>query len=335
MSKDTVAIAFVAEALTCLQGTDTRPEALLEECGIDPAQLHQPAARVPATRFSRLWLRIALLLDDEFFGLDPRRLKVGTYAALCHNATLASNLEDALKTSIALLNVILDSLQLHLQITATHDAELSIREAHPGNTRPFAHETLLILIYGLMCWLINKRIPVRQARFGYPQPARWREYEAMFCPELRFDAATTTLCFDARQLREPVVQTHRSASRFLRAAPLNVVVKYRNSRSASVQLRRLLRDCDAARLPSFDEAAAQLNIHPDRLRRDLRREDQTFRALRDARLQEQACSLLEDTSLAMDEVARRLGFSESSAFSRAFRRWTGQSPGQFRSRLQP
>lgn len=332
MSKDTVAIAFVAEAITCLQDQGVCAVELLQECGIDPALLSNPDARVPANRFSRLWLGIAARLDDEFFGLDPRRLKVGTYAALCHNATLAPNLAEALRTSIALLNVILDDLELKLRVSTDHNAELSIRMRRTGAPRPFAHETLLVLIYGLMCWLINKRIPVHQARFCYPQPARWREYVALFCPELHFDAHTTALCFDARQLREPVVQTHASASRFLRTAPLNVVVKYRNSRSAAVQVRRLLRDCDPAQLPTFDEAAAQLDTHPARLRRDLQREEQTFRALRDQCLEEQACRLLRETGLGVDEVARRLGFSESSAFSRAFRRWTGHSPGQFRDR---
>lgn len=331
MHKDTVAIEFVAEAIACLHQKGLNASRLLDECGIDPELLQRPGGRIPAIQFSRLWLRIAAQLDDEFFSLDPRRLKVGTYAALCHNATLAPNLEEALRTSIALLNVILDSLELHLSAGNTGVAELSIRPRGDLHIRPFAYETLLVLVYGLMCWLINKRIPVDQACFAYPRPQRWREYEAMFCSQLEFDASATTLCFDAQHLHEPVVQTHSSASHFLRGAPMNVVVKYRNSRSAAVQIRRLLRESDPAQLPSFDEAAEKLGTHPARLRRDLQRECETFRTLRDQCLQEHAVKLLRETTLSVDEVAQRVGFSEGSAFSRAFRRWTGQSPGHFRS----
>ncbi len=330
MRKDTVAIAFVAEAIACLHDKGIAADSLLRECDIDPALLSTPDSRIPANRFSRLWLRIAAQLDDEFFSLDPRRLKVGTYAALCHNATLAATLGEALRTSISLLNVILDSLELHLATDKKGNAELSIRPRDAAEPRPFAYETLLVLVYGLMCWLINKRIPVRQARFTYAQPARWREYEAMFCSQLQFNASTTMLCFDAQQLDESVVQNHNSASRFLRGAPLNVVVKYRNSRSATVQIRRHLRESDPAHLPSFDETAKRLGTHPARLRRDLQRECETFRSLRDQCLQEHAVKLLRETALPVDEIARKVGFSESSAFSRAFRRWTGQSPGYYR-----
>ena len=51
---------------------------------IDAALLAQPTARVPAQAFARLWMAVAQALDDEFFGLDARRMKVGTFAMLCH-----------------------------------------------------------------------------------------------------------------------------------------------------------------------------------------------------------------------------------------------------------
>ncbi len=330
MHKDTVAIDFVAEAIACLKDRGIDSDALLQECGIDPASLHTADGRVDASRFSRLWLRIAAAVDDEFFGLDRRRMKVGTYATLCRTATLAPTLGVALRTSIAILNLILDDLRLELRLQDEGDAELLLCPAAGAQPRVFAYETLLVLVYGMLCWLIDQRIPVNRATFGYRQPSRWREYEVMFCQELRFDASVTALYFPPEQLDAPVVQTAESATHFLRGAPLNVVIKYRNSRSASVQLRRLLRESDAAQLPSFDEAALHLNTHPARLRRALQREGVSYRTLRDNRLQEQATALLQDTDLSIDDIALQVGFSESSAFSRAFRRWTGQSPGHYR-----
>ncbi|HSB98927.1 MAG TPA: AraC family transcriptional regulator ligand-binding domain-containing protein, partial [Burkholderiaceae bacterium] len=77
----TVAGAFVAGAVMRL---DPAARArVLAGCGLSPQLLSQPGARVDADAFGRLWLAVARELDDEFFGLDSRRMRVGSFALLC------------------------------------------------------------------------------------------------------------------------------------------------------------------------------------------------------------------------------------------------------------
>lgn len=77
--------------------------------------------------------------------------------------------------------------------------------------------------------------------------------------------------------------------------------------------------------------AAQLNMSRQTLYKRLKQENQSFAALLDQVRQEQALIYLHDPRHTLTEVAQRLGFSELSAFSRAFKRWMGQSPAHFRA----
>ena len=104
----TVSIAFVRSALRAL--SPAQCDEVLTEAGIDRAGLDQAKARVPAAAFARLWLAVARLLDDEFFGLDARRMKLGSFAMLCHalagQATVGAAMRQALRAGLAGATVI-------------------------------------------------------------------------------------------------------------------------------------------------------------------------------------------------------------------------------------
>ncbi len=77
--------------------------------------------------------------------------------------------------------------------------------------------------------------------------------------------------------------------------------------------------------------AAQLNMSRQTLYKRLKQENQSFAALLDQVRREQALIYLHDPRHTLTDVAQRLGFSELSAFSRAFKRWMGKSPAQYRA----
>ncbi len=81
--KDTISIHLVREALlqSCAAGAAT--DEVLNKVGIAPHLLQRPEARVPASDYARLWRLLALRNDDEFFGMDPRKLRAGSFAYLC------------------------------------------------------------------------------------------------------------------------------------------------------------------------------------------------------------------------------------------------------------
>ena len=121
--KGSISIAFVREALEGVLRRSIAPEPLLRAAAIPPGLLQFSDARVTPESFGALWLAIARALDDEFFGLDSRRMKVGSYAVMCRLALGCDTLGAAAARICEFLRVILDDTRVEL-VVAGADARI-------------------------------------------------------------------------------------------------------------------------------------------------------------------------------------------------------------------
>lgn len=331
VEKDTVSMYFVIAALSKLNAAAKKRA--LADAGIPAPLMSAANARVPASVFSALWLAVARELDDEFFGLDSRAMKVGSFALLCQAVISCESLERALKRTLRGFSLFLDEVQGELRLEGAEAVvRITNRIASPADRR-FADETYLILVHGLMCWLAGRRIVPNQVDFGYPRPAHAREYTLMYSQHLGFDAECTSMRFDARLLAGPVVQTTASLQQFLRTAPQSVFLKYKNEDSWTARLRRRLRDCvGLSAWPVFEDIAAEYDTAPTTLRRRLEAEGTSYQGIKDQLRSDLAVDRLCHSSLSVDRIGAELGFHDASAFHRAFKRWNGLQPGEYRKR---
>ena len=328
--KGTISICFVEEALICIRERGLDAEALLRQAGISPELLGAPQARVSSTHYGQLWHGIAQTLDDEFFGMDSHRMKAGSFTLLCHALIHADTLERALRRALRFLRVILDDFYGELLLEGKN-ARIVLHEAsgHPPR-RAFAYGTYLLMLHGLACWLIGRRIPLAQADFRCAEPGYSDEWRILFAQTLNFDQAQSGIVFPADYLAMANVQNERTMKEFLRSAPANFLVKYKNSDGLAARIRRRLREMPPPSWPDFATLASQFHASEATLRRRLDDEGQSYRSILDDLRRDLAISLLSDTSLAISDIAAQLGFAEPSAFHRAFRKWTGTRPGEYR-----
>jgi AraC-like DNA-binding protein len=330
----TIAICFVAAALQSARARNLNPDELLANVGLSSSLLQVPQARVSAQHYGALWRTIAIALDDEFFGQDSRRMKAGSFAMLCHAVLSCKTLSQALDRSLRFYSLILDDISGTLERDAG-EARIVLHERVAGaNQRVFAHELLLMLLYGVSCWLVGRRIPILRTEFSYAEPAYSAEYRLMYCGDLSFNRPNTLIAFEAGCLDLPVVQNERSIKEFLRTAPESILLKYKNGSSLSARVRRRLRQCLPGQVPDFERLAEELNMTPATMRRRLHEEGESYQSIKDQLRRDLAISYLSHSSRSVMDIALELGFSERSAFHRAFRKWTGASPGEFRRTLQ-
>jgi AraC-like DNA-binding protein len=333
-----VSIAFVRSAVRALD--TAQRAAVLAEAQIEPALLAQPAARVPAAAFARLWMAVARLLDDEFFGLDRRRMKVGTFAMLCHalagQATVGAALQQALRGFGLFFDDIAASLRVgggSCTLSLSNRIAAGRDDDDARDARRFADETLLVMLHGLLCWLAGRRVPLTRLDWAHPAPEHADEYRRMFSPLLRFDAAATAVQFDARVLAAPVTVSAASLKAFLRDAPQSVFLKQVVATGLGDRARRLCRAAldrgDAA--PTLSMLAEGLRLSPATLRRRLENEGGGWGQLKDEVRRDLALQLLSEGRLSVGDIAARLGFNDASTFYRAFRKWTGHPPGAWRA----
>jgi AraC-like DNA-binding protein len=273
-------------------------------------------------------------LDDEFFGQDSRRMKSGSFAMMCHALLNCKTLAQALERSLRFYALILDDISGTLQRRGA-EAHILLHDRQGGGAgRAFAHEVLLMLLHGVACWLVGRRIPIQSAQFSYAEPVHSAEYRLMYSTHLSFKAPHTAIVFDAQFLSLPVVQNERTVKEFLRTAPENILVKYKNASSLGSRIRRRLRQSLPGDLPEFDVLAAELSTTPATLRRRLHEDGTSFQLIKDQLRRDIAISHLSHSQRSAMDIGLELGFSERSAFHRAFKKWTGASPGEFRRRLQ-
>lgn len=320
---------FVAAAIARLKGDARRR--VLDAAGVPVELIAVPHARVTAESFAALWLAVARELDDEFFGLDRRRMKVGSFALLCHAALGSGNLDRALRQVLRGMALFLDDIGGELRIEDGQAAIVVNNRIAEAPARRFADETFLVMVHGLTCWLAGKRIALSQAEFAQSRPPHAQEYTVMYSQHLCFDAPRTAVCFDAKLLASPIVQSAETLKQFLRDAPQSVFLKYKNEDSWTARVRRRLRDSIGTQdWPVLEGVAREFHVAPTTLRRRLVAEGTSYHGIKDELRRDAAIHHLCNGALSVAEIGGLLGFRESSAFHRAFKKWSGVQPGQYR-----
>ncbi|GAA5665430.1 hypothetical protein Brsp07_03935 [Brucella sp. NBRC 14130] len=183
----------------------------------------------------------------------------------------------------------------------------------------------------MACWLIGRRIPLRTLDFACPAPVHRQDYHKFFGAPVLFDQPVTRLVFSSTYLSLPIIRSDVALESFLREAPANILIRYRHDNDLSARVRAQLNVLPMAYWPSLEELARGLGMSVPTLRRRLRGEGQSFGTIKDELRFVTAERLLQENSLSVAEVAAELGYSEPSAFYRAFHKWMGQSPGRFRT----
>jgi len=327
--KGTVSIELVHEAIhaAALRNMDIR--GVLDSAKLDRDLLNAPRARISAAAYSRMWVALADLMDDEFFGLDSHGLRRGSYALMARAAVGSDNLEHALRRILRFLHATLDDFRGEL-VRSEDEARVIL---HDGGVlrRLFGYGTWFILVHGLACWLVHRRIPLREMQFRCPPPADDSHYRTRFCENVKFNGAATHITFASDLLDLKIAESPDTVDNFLRAAPANLLVKYRNDASTSAQVRNRLRSQLPDAWPELDRLAQELCVSGTTLQRRLQLEGMNYQRVKDDLRRDIAIDLLSSASLTVAEVAARTGFQETSAFHRAFKKWTGVSPGAYRS----
>lgn len=325
MERHNIAPGFVDDALESirLRGIDVVP--LMAQIGLSE-RVTEPVTNV---EYGRLWWLIAETIDDEFFGLAARPMRPGSFNLLCHAVLHAGTLERALRRALQFLNVVLDDPRGELRI---RDGMAHVILTDAGPPRPaFAYRAYWLILMGVACWLIGRRIPLRTLDFACPAPVHRQDYHKFFGAPVLFDQPVTRLVFSSSYLSLPIIRSDVALESFLREAPANILIRYRHDNDLSARVRAQLNALPIAEWPSFAELAAGLGMSVPTLRRRLRGEGQSFGTIKDELRFVAAERLLQENRLSVAEVAAELGYSEPSAFYRAFHKWMGQSPGRFRT----
>lgn len=331
--KDSVAVYFAQAMIYALRDQPRRVTQALEQAGISPDLLSTPDARVPASAFSQLWLNQIRELNDEFFLLDSRGMLPGSFSLICRALIQEANLERAMRHCLANFDLFLTDFSGVLKV----DGNRAIIRMNSGcrdpQARQFGEELFLLLMISMLCWLGGCRIPIERADFRHSREPLKDEH-LLWGSNLNFGAPHTEIEFSSSYLRLPVSQDMAGLKRFLRTAPQWLVVRFRNQHSMLDHVTRRLRKSRYSEWPTLLQMAQEQGLSVSTFRRQLEREGWSFQEVKNEVRRSRAVEQLRDLSLSIAEIADQAGFQETSAFHRAFKKWTGEAPGSYRARHQ-
>ena len=322
-------MAFVRAVVCAYQRYGRDPSDALRQAQIAPRELATDGARVTAAQFEALNAHAMQELDDEALGWFSRRLPWGSYGMLCRASLGAPDLGVAIRRWCRHHRLLTDDIRLDLTVRDGIATVTLTEQRALGDFREFCLVSSLRFLHGYACWAIDSRIALRDANFPFAAPPHRDAYALMFTGDVRFDAAHASYSFDERYLRLPMQRDEPALRAMLRRALPLTVLQYRRDRLLGQRVRELLRT-RMAEAATADALAAMLHLSSRTLHRQLNEEGLTLQALKDEVRHEQAIVQLRRSTKPIKQIALAVGFRNEKSFSRAFRQWTGATPGEFR-----
>ena len=192
------------------------------------------------------------------------------------------------------------------------------------------------MMYRLFSWFVGQNLPLNAVHFGSEDAKLKAEYDSLFGVPLRCGQKEYCLVMPRDALTLPLVQTEHSLHDFLRTAPYPLISKVTTLDNGEYQekVKAIFNNELGSELPSAQRIADHLNMSVRTLHRHLQKENTSYQQLKDEFRKEAVLTYMNRKELSINAISLLMGFQDSSAFHRSFKKWTGMSPGQYRQQLE-
>lgn len=327
----TIQVKAVVKILDAAAHAGVQPIALCRTVGLDPKLIDDPDNRIPFAQFVALYEQAARLTGDDAFGLhvgertSPTRFDVLGYVVI--NSPTFGAAFDRLARYHAIwtdgAGFTLTEAGPHVRLSYNYVAGVAPPRRHDCEMT-FAIAVAFTRRMTGVAWQPHA------VAFEHPQPADITEHARIFRAPLRFAQPRNELVFDRALLALPLIRADASLYAVLDRHAQDLLARLPQRDDTTAQVRRLLGDALSGGDPNIIAVARQLGTSARTLQRKLRTEGTSYQDVLDDMRRDLSQRYLRERAMAVCEVAYLLGFSGPSAFHRAFRRWTGVTPKEFR-----
>src|SRR5688572_3976537 len=293
-----------------------------------------PDARVPGSVVERLWLEGERRTGDPDLGLhmaeafNPGALDILGYVIL--SCRTAREVLDRLARFAAILNnglkvQIIDDrsvTQCRFEVLHTLDNYLVRQPRH-------ALEAMAVGVTTTLERLTSQAISPVEVAFSYPAPARTSEHTRVFGPVVRFGASGSHLTFRSADLDSVVPSANPALLEVFERHATAIADRLDEYGPVGRRVVNVMANRVKGAAPTIDAVAMELAMSTRSIQRALQDEGTSYQILLDDVRRELAIRHLAVPGTSATQVAFLTGFSEPSAFARAFRRWTGSTPGAY------
>jgi AraC-like DNA-binding protein len=291
-----------------------------------------PDTRVPYAAVLALIERAATALDDVSYGL-----RLGASYGLREGGLLgfvllnSPTLSDAIANLQRYFRVVGDGEELEVEWDGPHvavrfrEADFAMRGARHNS------EYIAAILVRAFREMTRKRLSPVRAEFMHGRPNAKIAYDQYLGCEVRFHAVWDALIYDAEAIRLPVIGADDRLLKVLERACRQILGPAPKKRDLVKDIRKLMTERLTKGHFRIDDVARDLGMSSKTLERRLADKDETFTELLGAIRRDLARHYVRETDFRLDQIAYLTGYSEPAALVRAFKRWTGTTPMQYRA----
>ncbi len=306
---------------------------LLGELGMAPDILEDRDNRLPVESFARLWSLISARCPERPLALDwIATFKITDAGLMGYLVSHLKTVREAAETMGRLGHVVNQGASPALEEgPASSRIRYSLLPVLLATQH--APESILVSLTAFLRSVAGQDFAPLMARFPYPVTSRTPALEKFFGSTIRHDAGELSLEFATEVLDRPLPGADPVLAAYLRRQVQEVVQQIGSPNSISQECARRIAERLGGGEPSQGFIAKQMGMSERTLQRRLHAEGTSFNELLEQARRTIACSYLADRKLAAYEVSFLLGYSEPATFFRAFKRWTGKTPLEYRATL--
>jgi AraC-like DNA-binding protein len=330
----TVSVHYVRALLGAARALGADPQALLAAADLDPERLQDPDARLPVEALFAVWRHAPRLTGVPHFGLRAAQLApVGALDVADYAMRACSTLREGLAkllaysrihqtAAIATFEEQADQACVRWALTASAEGAVLQQGA------PF----VMAVTLSRLRQVSGVDIRPCEVRLRAPTPPDDKEHQAFFRCPVRWapDESANQLLLDRALLDLPILAADPALARLMDRCARELLEKLPLPETFLSAVRRLVVESLRGGVPAAGVVARRVGMTVRTLQRRLREEGTTFGDVVDEARRELALAHLSAPQPTIGEIAFLLGFSEPSAFHRAFRRWTGTTPSEYR-----
>ncbi len=311
-------------------------EGLLARTGVQPTDLEDPQARISHHQRLSIYRNARALARRSDVALRAgARQRISDYGIYGYAMVSSSTFGKALEFS---LDHVAMAGPAVMQISLRVEQDTAILKSHGvevlGDLLPFTAEFWRSSMTSLFSRVLESPFPTKRMIFPFAPPVHWRNYGRMFNCPVDFGQDTMEWHFDAGVLDLPCPNANPITAQVCQQF-CDVVMAERPGETDLVRKIRTACLNSARRCPTAEETAEQLGLSLRTLHRRLAADGLSYKQILDNMRRTVAIEFLKNTHLQIEQVAERVGFSDAASFRKAFRKWTGSSPTDYRRSPSP
>jgi AraC-like DNA-binding protein len=301
------------------------------QIALDWRQLGHPESRIEFEQFAQVLSAAVTITGNDALGLQMAdEVREGAVDLLAHLAAHAPTMREAVETASQFARLAMDELL----IAARYDGDCFVVDYTFPRTTLLSDRALAEFMMGGLVQLARSfngpTVYPRVARFEHERPNHHLEYTPLFGDNQRFGQGTTSIAFERHIADRLQLHQNPELYQLLRSEAQRKLNRIETGLRPVTRLRQYLRAMPPSSIPEISAVARELGMSERSLRRRLAADGTSYREAVRTVLEASAGRLLQSPSRTIKETATALGFADAAAFHRAFKRWTGMTPGEYR-----